>query len=135
MSDLLPIDPDTIHLLSWRAGWILILLGFLSGAVVGLGFHRSDFGGGYDSWRRRLVRLGHVAFVALGMVNLLFAAGLAAGFTTGQPVLGAVALALGGLLMPVNCLLAAWRPGFRHLFAIPVLLLGTGVVAALHGAG
>lgn len=133
MTDLLTIDPAGLPLLGWRIGWALIGLGFASGAVVGLFFHRADFAGGYGSWRRRLVRLAHVAFVALGMLNLLHAAGLAAGFATPQPVLGTCALALGGLAMPLNCLLAAWRPAFRHLFALPVGLLALGAGIAFLG--
>ena len=55
------------------AGWSLVLAGFASGALLGFGFHRETFWGGYASLRRRLVRLGHVACVALGVLNLLFA--------------------------------------------------------------
>jgi len=133
MPDLLHLDPAGLPLLGWRVGWVLIGLGFASGAVVGLFFHREGFAGGYGSWRRRLVRLAHVAFVALGMLNLLHAAGLAAGFATPYPVLGTCALALGGFLMPTNCLLAAWRPAFRHLFALPVLVLALGAGIAFLG--
>ena len=49
------------HPLNWYAGWILILTAFLTGAGLGLSFHREDFWGGYASFRRRLVRLGHIA--------------------------------------------------------------------------
>jgi hypothetical protein len=55
----------------WYAGWGLVAAGFVSGTAVGLGFHREDFLGGYGSFRRRLLRLGHVALVALGMFNVL----------------------------------------------------------------
>ena len=34
-------------------------VGVVSGATIGLFFHREAFLGGYDTWRRRLVRLGH----------------------------------------------------------------------------
>src|SRR6185436_7615620 len=61
------------HALNWYAGWGLILAAFVSGAGIGLFFHRDDFWGGYTSFRRRIVRLGHIALAALGMINLLFA--------------------------------------------------------------
>ncbi len=133
MPNLLLLDPTTAHLFSWNVGWALILAGFASGAAVGLRFHQEGFWGGYGSLRRRLVRLGHVACVALGVLNLLFALGLSAGLQPSWPVAGAAALAIGGLLMPTVCFLSAWRPAFRHLFAIPVLSLCVGAVAALSG--
>jgi len=123
-----------LHALSWRAGWILILLGFASGAAVGLRFHDEGFWGGYASFRRRLVRLGHVACVALGMLNVLFA--LSPWPRPGTPAAGFAAWALiaGGVGMPLVCFLTGWRRAFRHLFAIPVVALAAGVLAILIGA-
>src|SRR4051812_25352998 len=57
---------------NWAAGWVMILLGFLTGVPVGLFFHRDEFWGGYSSFRRQIFRLGHIAFVELGILNLLF---------------------------------------------------------------
>jgi hypothetical protein len=54
-------------------GWVWILIGFVSGFLLGLGFHRDDWMGGYGSFRRRLIRLGHISFVGLGILNILFA--------------------------------------------------------------
>lgn len=89
--------------------------------------------GGYGSLRRRLVRLGHIAFVALGFLNLIhgvapidIAPGPWHGWAGRLLIAGAVA-------MPVTCLLAAWKPVFRHLFFIPVsLLLGWTVLLLLR---
>jgi hypothetical protein len=55
-------------------GWIGILAGVLSGALIGLFFHQDSWMGGYASYRRRLMRLGHVAFFGLGFLNIAFAA-------------------------------------------------------------
>ena len=60
------------HLLNWYFGWGLILSAFVTGALLGLFFHRDDFWGGYSSYRRRIVRLGHIAQAALGMMNVLY---------------------------------------------------------------
>jgi hypothetical protein len=49
-----------------------VLLAFATGAGLGLFFHRDDFLGGYNSFRRRIVRLGHIALAALGMLNVIF---------------------------------------------------------------
>ena len=60
------------HVLNWQFGWGLALSAFVTGALLGLCFHREDFLGGYDSFRRRLLRLGHIAQAALGMMNVLY---------------------------------------------------------------
>ena len=121
------------HPASWQAGWALVLAGFLSGAAVGLGFHREAFLGGYASFRRRLLRLGHVALVALGVLNLLFALSPSPAAGSRLAELGGAAFLAGGVLMPAVCFLAAWRPAWRHLFFLPVLCLTTGVVTVLWG--
>lgn len=108
---------SAMNSLNWLVGWSLILAGFVVGAVIGLFFHRDDFAGGYHSWRRRLLRLGHIACVALGVVNLVIA-------VAGQTSVWFMA---GGIAMPVICFLAGWRKVCRHLFFVPVMCL---VVAA-----
>ena len=45
--------PATLNLI---AGWLGMLAGVLSGAILGLFFHREDWMGGYGSYRRRLAR-------------------------------------------------------------------------------
>jgi hypothetical protein len=118
----------TAHPLNFTAGWWLILAAFASGAVVGLGFHREEFMGGYGSFRRRLVRLGHVALAALGILNVVY--GLVP-HPPGHPALSALPgdlLLAGGIAMPLVCFLSAWRGCFRHLFFVPVALLAGAVI-------
>ncbi len=114
-------------------GWGLMLLGGLSGAVIGLYFHDPEWAGGYSSFRRRMLRLGHIAFFGMGMINVL--AGL-----TGRMLLPGenAPLVISGLLlagvgMPLLCLLSAWRERFRHLFFIPVLALMLGILPLIFG--
>ncbi len=52
-----------MQLVNLYFAWVWMLAGMLSGAVIGLFFHRADWPGGFDSWRRRMVRLGHIAFL------------------------------------------------------------------------
>src|SRR5687767_14834979 len=95
---------------NWVFGWSWVLLAFVSGAVIGVKFHREGFLGGYDSLRRRLVRLGHICFAALGMLNVLFA------FSpiprTSLTAAASIAWIVGAVLMPAVCFLAAWRDRF-----------------------
>jgi len=122
-----------IHVMNWYGGWGLLLASFVVGAIVGLGFWRENFMGGYGSWRRRMVRLGHIALAALGILNMVY--GLA-----GVPVAGTwqafgagVGLLVGGVAMPLVCFLAAWRMGWRHAFVVPVCALVAAVVCVLMG--
>lgn len=120
-----------MHITSYYVGWSLILCGFLSGALLGLFFHRANFWGGYASFRRRIVRLGHIAFVALGMLNILFALSPVPMESAQAANTVTICLALGGLCMPLICFLTAWRERFRHLFFVPVVLLSAAVVTIL----
>ena len=104
---------------------MLILLGFLSGAMVGIGFHRADFLGGYASLRRRMLRLGHISCAALGAINILFS------FAPHSSVVTSVLLLAGAAAMPCVCFLCAWRERFRLLFSIPVMVLVLAVVLLL----
>jgi hypothetical protein len=112
-------------------GWSLMLLGGLSGAVIGLRFHQAQWAGGYGSFRRRLLRLGHIAFFGLGILNVLFAlATIQAPLRHPYQPLASAGFVVAGVCMPLCCFLTAWREPFRHMFAIPVLgvLLGAGAL-------
>ena len=50
-----------------------ITAGLLSGVGMGLGFHNETWLGGYGSWRRRLMRLGHIAFFGTALLCIAFA--------------------------------------------------------------
>jgi hypothetical protein len=118
------------------AGWLGMLGGVASGAVIGLFFHREDWMGGYTSFRRRMTRLGHISFFGLGFLNMMFA--LTASLVALPPLalrLASVGLIVGAVTMPACCFLSAWRKPFRHLFPIPVAVLSTGIVALLAGWG
>jgi hypothetical protein len=120
--------------LNLMAGWLGMLAGVLSGAILGLFFHREDWMGGYGSYRRRLARLGHIAFFGLGFLNLIFAATAAQLPLNGRLLSTASwTLILGAVTMPLCCFLSAWRKPLRHLFPIPVLSITTGLLAILIG--
>ncbi len=112
--------------------WLWILLGFLSGMVLGMFFHHEHWLGGYGSLRRRMYRLGHISFFGLGAVNLFFwitmklspAAGALANFASGAFILGAIT-------MPLCCLVMAHFPKLHLIFAVPVVSLITGGLLTL----
>jgi hypothetical protein len=127
----LVVDIATINLF---VGWISLLGGVLSGMGLGLFFHREGWLGGYGSFRRRLLRLGHIAFFGLGFLNLLFALSLARLPSEALSVTAAsIGLAVGAVTMPLCCFLTAWRTPFRHLFALPATCVLVGVAGLLLG--
>lgn len=117
------VDLDPI-LLQTRVGWALVLAGMVSGMALGLGFHRDGFLGGYASLRRRLIRLGHIALIALGALNVLWAV---TGAMISVPPSASWMFLFGSIAMPAACFLVAWRPQLRLTFAVPALLLAAAV--------
>ncbi|SMF38841.1 hypothetical protein [Pseudogulbenkiania subflava] len=116
------------------AAWLGIAAGLLSGVTLGLFFHRDTWLGGYASWPRRLLRLGHISCFGVAFLNLAFAATVR---LTGELPHGQLAswlLVIGALTMPLVCALAAWKKPLRHLFFIPVFAL-LGAAAAVIGGG
>jgi len=121
------------HVLNWQCGWWLVLAAFITGAVIGLSFHRDDFLGGYGSFRRRLVRLGHIALAALGIMNVVFSLSPWPVPGTWMATAASLCFVAGGVAMPAACFLTAWRKEFRHVFAVPVTALVLAVVFTTLG--
>lgn len=125
------MDTADLHFV---VAWIAVLFGAASGAFLGLFFHRADWAGGYSSFRRQMMRLGHISFFGIGFLNFFF------GLTATAVLLPAANLriASAGFLiavvaMPACCFLTAWKKPARHLFFVPVLAVLAAVVAVLTG--
>ncbi len=119
--------------INFWAAWIGILLGMLTGALQGLLFHRENWLGGYSSWTRRMLRLGHISFFGIAFLNLAFVNTI---YLLGEgdfPMLPSLLLVAGALLMPAVCYLSAWRRPFRHLFFLPVLTLLVATGSVVNG--
>jgi hypothetical protein len=112
--------------------WLWILLGFLSGMVLGMFFHRESWLGGYGSFKRRMYRLGHISFFGLGAVNLLFWLTLQK-ISPAEPLadVASWAFILGAITMPLCCVVMAHFPKAHLIFAVPVVSLITGGILTL----
>jgi hypothetical protein len=111
-----------------------MVFGALSGAWIGLFFADDRWRGGYASFDRRLLRLGHIAFFGLGFVNVLFALSERAVPLSPFPRLGAaIGFGVAALTMPLCCFLSAWRRGFLRLFPLPVVSMLIGLFCLLGG--
>lgn len=116
------------------AGWTGMMFGLVSGALIGLKFHLEDFAGGYGSFRRRMLRIGHLAFFGLGIINVLFALTLtSSGVVLSYPAVASASLAAAVFLMPAVCFLTAWKKPFRHIFPLPVILVAVSLLSLLEG--
>lgn len=112
--------------------WLWMLVGFISGMLLGMGFHKAGWLGGYDSLQRRLYRLGHIACFALGSLNLMFYLTATAVPLGGTAVtVASVCFIIGAVAMPVCCVLMAHWPRLHLIFAVPVVSLLVGGVITL----
>jgi len=115
------------------AGWIGMLCGALTGAVIGLYFHDETWAGGYASFRRRMLRLGHISFFGIGFLNLLFGLTLLQAAALPPPYLriASAGFLVAMVTMPLTCFLSAWKKPLRHLFPVPVLAVLAGILPLL----
>jgi hypothetical protein len=109
--------------INFQVAWLAILVGLITGTVFGLFFHRENWMGGYGSWRRRMIRLGHISFFGTGFLNLAFILSVEHLRLGDPPPVASAGFVLGAVSMPMVCFLSAWRDSFRHLFFIPVVVL------------
>jgi hypothetical protein len=114
--------------------WLWILLGFISGMLLGLFFHRENWLGGYGSLKRRMYRLGHISFFGLGVLNLMFYLTVQRFTQVGADIhLASLVFIIGAVAMPICCVVMAHFPKAHLIFAVPVvsLILG-GTLTVAH---
>lgn len=112
--------------------WLWILLGFVSGMILGMFFRGENWLGGYASFKRRMYRLGHISFFGLGAVNLLFSFTVKNYALAGQGIRDAsIAFIVGAISMPLCCIIMAHRPKAHMIFSIPVVSLLAGGIFIL----
>jgi len=122
----------SIFQLNLTFAWLWILLGFISGMVLGMFFHDDKWLGGYASFKRRMYRLGHISFFGLGVVNFIFAMTLRGQLFTGTlPIIASWAFIIGAITMPFCCAIMAQFPKAHLIFAVPVVSLIVGGVLTL----
>ncbi len=133
---LAPVDPS----LNRAIGFTSLLLGVASGMIVGLW----SFGGpipvpeaigDYADLARRFLRLGHIAFFGLGLINLAIA-GHWRRLDLGPPAARRVLwlMNLGNLGLPPLLLAAAWQPTLLYLMPAPVTCVFAALALCAIGA-
>ena len=124
------MKPEDMNL---YAVWIGILAGIIVGATQGMLFHDERWLGGYGTWRRRMVRLGHISFFGIAFINFVFVCTVNYLNITRCVRLPSYLFIVGAIAMPLVCYLSAFRKVFRHLFFIPVLSILAATVLFIVG--
>ena len=116
--------------MSVAIGWRLISSGFLTGSIIGLFAQNEDWLGGYASRTRRLLRLGHIALIALGALNVVWPLTTTAGNPSALTFVITASFVVGGLTMWPVCLLSAIYRPCRVGFVVPSTALIVGALLA-----
>jgi hypothetical protein len=114
-------------------GWASLAAGIATGLVMGLWSFDGPLPspawlGEYADTPRRLARLGHIAFIGLGILNILLSRELAdSSLEARGRRIASVSMNVGNVLLPLNLFVAAaWHPA-KYAMALP----GTAVLLAL----
>ena len=121
-------------------GWASLATGALTGLVLGLWsfagpFPVPDWIGGYDDLSRRLLRLGHIAFFGLGILNIMLARHLCrprARVSGVQLALGA--MIFGNVALPLTLMAAAIYEPLKYLMTLPALAVTLALVMGARAA-
>ena len=113
------------------AAGIGMLLGGIMGAVQGLFFHKEEWLGGYGTWKRRMMRLGHISFFGIAFINISFAVTVNVLGIEQEVSIPSTLFIIGAIGMPLICYLSAFKKVIRHLFFIPALSIIGGIVSLL----
>ncbi len=112
-------------------GWAWMCVGFVSGMTLGMWAEGEKWLGGYASVTRRYLRLAHVAFIALSVINILY------GKELGSPdipiyvkSIGSPLMIFGAVGVPLACISAAFFRKAKYFLPLPALalLIGTAIL-------
>jgi Na+/H+-dicarboxylate symporter len=109
-------------------GWAWMCVGFISGMTLGLWAEQEHWLGGYGSVIRRYLRLAHVAFIALSIINILYGHELASvDLPNHIKNIGSALMIFGAAGVPLACISAAFLRKTKYLLPLPAsaLLIGT----------
>jgi len=109
-------------------GWVWMCFGFILGMTMGIWAEGKQWLGGYASVTRRYLRLGHVAFIALSMINILYGKELPlVDLSENMKNIGSFLMIFGAVGVPVTCISAAFIRKTKYFLPLPAsaILIGT----------
>ncbi|MFQ5504778.1 MAG: hypothetical protein ACE5F1_08290 [Planctomycetota bacterium] len=122
-----------------RVGWACAAAGVALGMLLGLWSFDGPLDvpawvGDYQSVPRRLIRLGHIALIALGILNILLGRELVElRLGPGAKRAASVTMNTGNVLLPVTLLVAAFLPAAKYLMSIPAICVLVALCLAARG--
>jgi hypothetical protein len=127
---------DEIGTRNRLAGWLLFLAGIIGGMLLGLWafdgpLHAPARFADYAGLPRRLLRLAHIAAMALGLTNIFFGHELPhLALTARAKSFASSAMIAAGVLMPAVLTVASFDERFKYLLPLPstAALLAVGMV-------
>jgi hypothetical protein len=133
---VIPDDAD----MNRTIGWASLAVGIATGLVMGLWSFDGPVPvpgwlGEYNDVSRRLARLGHIAFIGLGILNILLARELAASRLGPRARrVASATMNFGNVVLPVTLFAAAaWHPA-KYLMALPATCVFIAMILAAWGA-
>jgi hypothetical protein len=132
----MPADTLTVGLRNRQFGWTLFLVGIVYGMALGLFAFDGPLAAparfaDYGSTPRRLIRLAHIACMALGIVNAVYGQEIDR-TALGQRArwIGSRTMMLAGVLMPLFLTAGAFQATWKWGLPLPSLaaLVGTGIL-------
>lgn len=126
--------------LNMAVGWSSLATGAVTGLVLGLWSFGGpvpvpEWIGDYNSLPRRLLRLGHIAFFGLGILNIMLALhfGRPRGFTS-HGRLALRAMNFGNIFLPITLIIAAVVEPSKYLMSVPAMAVTIALAVASRAA-
>jgi len=121
-------------------GWFSLAVGVATGLVMGLWAFDGPMTppawlGEYGDTARRLARLGHIAFIGLGLINILLAQELAhSALSLRARRIASRQMNFGNIVLPLTLFAASmWRPA-KYAMAVPATAVFVALCLAAWGA-
>ena len=136
--------PRAAALTNLAVGWGSMAIGALTGLILGLWSFGGpvpvpDLLGEYDALPRRLMRLGHIAFFGLGILNIIMAVHLGrlkSGDSHAR--LALIAMNFGNIFLPLTLVCAAFFEPLKYLMSLPAAAVTFALIisarVAIHRA-
>lgn len=131
---------DTRVAVNLAVGWSSLAVGALTGLILGIWSFGGpvpvpEWIGDYDTLPRRLLRLGHIAFFGLGILNIMLARhlGRQRSFSYPRP-LALRAMNFGNVFLPVTLIAASVFEPAKYLMSVPALAVSFALVVGAYVA-
>ena len=120
--------------------WSSLAVGALMGLVLGIWSFGGpvavpEWIGDYDALSRRLLRLGHIAFFGLGILNIMLSRHLGRSRSENYPrALALTAMNLGNVFLPITLIGASVFEPVKYLMSLPALAVSLALIVGAYVA-